>query len=380
MNLQTITCPKCGNTFEVTEAFSHHVEEKLRGEFEKRMFAERNAAANKAKQEAEQRASLELKDLRMQNEEKDKKLREAQSNELELRKRQREIEERERNLQLEMQRKLDAERAALRRETEQKLADEHRLKDAEKDRKIAEMLRQIEEMKRKIEQGSQQAQGEVLEVELENLLRATFRTDDILPVPKGIRGADVVQRVKTPLGNFCGVILWESKRTKNWNDGWIQKLKEDQRDVKANVAAIVSTAMPEGIKHVGNLDGVWICDFAAVEGLALALRSGMVEVARARASAAAKGEKSEHVYTYLVGQEFRQRVEGIVESYATMKEDLDAERRAMEKLWARREQQIQRGVKSIAGMYGDLEGIIGSALQPVTKLELPPANLELFDE
>jgi hypothetical protein len=344
------------------------------------MFAERNAAANKAKQEAEQRASLELKDLRLQNEEKEKRLREAEKNELDLRQRQREIEQREKNLQLELQRQVDEERKLVWTEAAGKFAEEHRLKDAEKDQKIAEMLRQVEDLKRKAEQGSQQAQGEVLEVELENLLRATFRTDDILPVPKGVRGADVVQRVKTPLGNFCGVILWESKRTKNWSDGWIQKLKEDQREVKANVAAIVSTAMPEGIKHVGNLDGVWICDFAAVEGLALALRSGMVEVARSRASAAAKGEKSEHVYTYLVGQEFRQRVEGIVESYATMKEDLDAERRAMEKLWARREQQIQRGVKSIAGMYGDLEGIIGNALQPVAKLELPPANLELFDK
>lgn len=380
MNPQTITCPKCGHVFEPTEAFSHHIEEKLRAEYEKRIFAERAAIANKTRQETEERLALELKDLRVQNEEKEKKLREALQNELDLRKRQRELEEREKNMQLELERRIDEERKKVWNDAAAKLAEEHRLKDAEKDKQISDMLRQIEDLRRRAEQGSQQAQGEVLEIELENLLRSLFRSDDILPVPKGVRGADVLQRVKTPLGNFCGTILWESKRTKTWSDGWLQKLKDDQRDVKATVAVIVSTAMPKEIKHVGFLDGVWVTDFAAVDGLALALRSGLVEVARTRAAVAGKAEKMELVYHYLAGQDFRQRIEGIVESYAAMKEDLDAEKRAMEKIWAKREQQLHRGLKSMAGLYGDLQGIVGSALQPVSKLELPSGNLELFNE
>jgi hypothetical protein len=365
---------------ELTEAFTHQVEEKLRAEFNKRFFAQKAELEQKIRKEAEDRLALELKDLRLQNEEKDRKLREMQEQELLLRKRQRDLEDRERQLQLELERKLTEERTRIWNDAAAKLAEEHRLKDAEKDRQINEMLRQIEELKRRAEQGSQQAQGETLEVELENLLRATFRTDDIQPVPKGVRGADVIQHVRTALGNFCGTILWESKRTKHWSDGWIQKLKDDQREMKANVAVIVSAVLPKEIKHIGNIDGVWVCDFAAAEGLALALRGGLVELARTRASLAGKGEKMELVYNYLASQDFRQRVEAIVESYAALTEDLENEKRAMERIWAKREQQLKRGVKNMAGLYGDLQGIIGSALPPVPKLELPPADLKLFDE
>jgi hypothetical protein len=380
MTTPTITCPNCGQVIELTEAFTHQVEEKLRTEFNKRFFAQKAELEQKIRKEAEDRLALELKDLRLQNEEKDRKLREMQEQELLLRKRQRDLEDRERQLQLELERKLTEERTRIWNDAAAKLAEEHRLKDAEKDRQINEMLRQIEELKRRAEQGSQQAQGETLEVELENLLRATFRTDDIQPVPKGVRGADVIQHVRTALGNFCGTILWESKRTKHWSDGWIQKLKDDQREMKANVAVIVSAVLPKEIKHIGNIDGVWVCDFAAAEGLALALRGGLVELARTRASLAGKGEKMELVYNYLASQDFRQRVEAIVESYAALTEDLENEKRAMERIWAKREQQLKRGVKNMAGLYGDLQGIIGSALPPVPKLELPPADLKLFDE
>jgi len=380
MTTPTITCPNCGQVIELTEAFTHQVEEKLRAEFNKRFFAQKAELEQKIRKEAEDRLALELKDLRLQNEEKDRKLREMQEQELLLRKRQRDLEDRERQLQLELERKLTEERTRIWNDAAAKLAEEHRLKDAEKDRQINEMLRQIEELKRRAEQGSQQAQGETLEVELENLLRATFRTDDIQPVPKGVRGADVIQHVRTALGNFCGTILWESKRTKHWSDGWIQKLKDDQREMKANVAVIVSAVLPKEIKHIGNIDGVWVCDFAAAEGLALALRGGLVELARTRASLAGKGEKMELVYNYLASQDFRQRVEAIVESYAALTEDLENEKRAMERIWAKREQQLKRGVKNMAGLYGDLQGIIGSALPPVPKLELPPADLKLFDE
>jgi hypothetical protein len=442
MNPSFITCPKCGANIELTEAFTHQVEEKLREEYDKKLLAEKAKLEGRIKKEAEDKLGLELKDLKTQIEEKDKRLQAADKSELDWRKRQREMEEREKNLQLEVQRKLDEEREKIKKEAQDKLnldlkdlkgqlaekdkylreaqdnelelrkrqqaleeqekslklelqrtldqerkkiwedaskkvLEEHQLKDAGKDKQMDDMRRQIEELKRKADLGSQQAQGEVLEIELENLLIANFRTDEIKPVPKGIKGADVVQGVLTQLGNFCGTILWESKRTKAWSDGWIQKLKDDQREVKASIAVIVSTALPREIKNIGNIDGVWITDFNNVIGLAMALRHGLVEVARTKASLDGKKEKMEIVYTYLSGQEFRQRVEAIVEAFVGMKTELDAEKRAMEKIWAKREQQMNRIVKNTAGLYGDLQGIIGGALQPIARLQLPSGDTHL---
>lgn len=380
VNQQTISCPHCGQTIELTEAFTHQVEEKLRVEYEKRIFAERTAAANKMRQETEQRLSLELKDLRAQNEEKERRLREAEENELELRKQRREIEEREKNMQLELQRMMDEERKKVWIEAATKAAEDHRLKDAEKDRKLEETLRQLEDTKRRLEQGSQQAQGEVLEIELENLLRLSFPTDEVLPVPKGTRGADVVQRVITQRGNFCGTILWESKRTKDWNKEWIQKLKDDQRQIKAELAIIVSVIMPKEIKHIGFVEGVWISDFESAVGLAMALRSGLYDVAKTRAASVGKNEKMELVYAYLSGKEFRQRIELVIEAYREVKRGFDQERIALQKIWGEREKQLLRMITGTVMLYGELQGIIGAALPPLPQLELPPADGDLFDQ
>jgi len=439
MNPSFITCPKCGTSIELSEAFTQKVEEKLREEYDKKLTAEKAKLEGRLKKEAEDKLGLELKDLKTQIEEKDKRLQAAETSELDWRKRQREMEEREKNLHLEVQRKLDEEREKIKKEAQDKLGldlkdlksqlaekdkrlreaednelelrkrqqaleeqekslrletqrtldqerkkiwedaskkvlEEHQLKDAGKDKQIADMLRQIEELKRKADLGSQQAQGEVLEIELENLLIANFRSDEIKPVPKGIKGADVVQGVITPLGNFCGTILWESKRTKTWSDAWIQKLKDDRREVKADLAAIVTTALPKEIKNIGNIDGVWVTDFNSVVGLAMALRQGLIEVARTKASQVGKTEKMEAVYAYLSGQEFRQRIEAVVEAFVGMKTELDSEKRAMEKIWAKREQQIQRVIKNTAGLYGDLQGIIGGALLPIPRLQLPSGD------
>jgi hypothetical protein len=440
MAQQSITCPKCGAQIELTEAFTHQVEEKLRTEYNKKYVEEKSKLELRVKKQAEEELGIELKDLRKQLEEKSAKLKNAEEQELELRKRQRELEERQKKIQeevrqkfdeqksklaeqikkqaeetlalelrdlknqvdeksnklkqaqeqelelrkrqreleereqaakLELERKLDAERKNMLAEITKQYDEKQRLKDAEKDKQIADMLRQIEDLKRKAEQGSQQAQGEVLEVELENLLRKNFRYDDIQPVPKGIKGADVIQHVKTQLGHACGAILWESKRTKSWSDAWLQKLKDDQREVKANIAVIVSTVLPKDVAHITNIDGIWIADFSSAIGLAMALRNGMIEVARAHVSMEGRNEKMEMVYNYLAGQTFRQRIEAVVESFNNMQDDLEAEKRAMEKIWAKRQQQIERIVKNTTRFYGDLQGIIGAALPPIARLELP---------
>ncbi|MBX7150093.1 DUF2130 domain-containing protein [bacterium] len=375
MTERTVICPKCGNKIELTEAFtkqvSKEVEEKVREEFGQKYRKAVKDAEEKAKKQAEEDLAKHLKDLQDQLHTKSERLKEAEEKELALLKQQRDLEDRERTFKLEMERKLSEERKKIWDDAALKLTEENRLKEAERDKREADMLKQIEELKRKAEQGSQQSQGEILEVELENLLKEQFRYDDIVPVPKGVRGADVIQRVKMQNGKECGTIIWESKRTKSWSDGWIQKLKDDQRDVKANVAVIVSIALPKDINVLGNMDGVWIVDFQAAMGLATVLRSAMIDLAQAQAAAEGKNEKMEMMYTYLSGQEFRQRIEAIVESFSAMKEDLDSEKRAMEKIWSKREKQIERVLLNTSRLYGELQGIIGQSLQPISNLELP---------
>ena len=211
-----------------------------------------------------------------------------------------------------MTRKLDAEREKLKEEIEKRLNEQHRFKDLEKEKLIEAMKNQIEELKRKAEQGSQQLQGEVLEIELEELLNKNFPYDTIMPVPKGLRGADVIQNVCTPSGQQCGTIIWESKRTKAWSDAWIDKLKEDQREAKSDIAVIVSIALPKDMTGIGQINGVWVTDFTLAIGLAEALRVTLIEVAKTKTSAEGKSSKMEMLYEYLSGPEFRQQIEGIV--------------------------------------------------------------------
>jgi hypothetical protein len=393
---QYITCPNCGNKIPLTEAFTHDIEEKLRANYEaalrkkgeeseaalrakekeyREMLAgERSRLEARAKQQAQESLSLEMKDLQVQLREKAKQLDDAKEQELQLRKQQRELEERERNLQLETERTLDAERRRIREEAETKAMEEHRLRYLEKEKQVSDLHKQIEEWKRKAELTSQQAQGEVQELELETVLMQQFRTDKIEPVPKGIRGADVLQIVLDDKGRRCGEIIWESKRTKAWSDAWIQKLKDDQRIVKADVAVLVTSALPRDMHRFGSMDGIWVTDFASAIGLAAVLREGLFSLAYLRNSIAGGNEKKDLIYNYLSGPQFRQRIEAIIESFVTMKHDLDAERRSMEKVWAKREAQISRVLKGTAGMYGDLQGIIGSALPDVKVLELPESD------
>ena len=241
------------------------------------------------------------------------------------------------------------------------------------------MQRTIEELKRKAEQGSQQLQGEVLELELEESLRSRFPFDNIEPVPKGEFGGDVVQSVVSPVGLSCGSILWESKRTKNWSDGWLAKLRGDQRVAKAEIAILVSQALPKDIETFGQADGVWVSAPLYSMPLVLALRQILIEVANSKQSQEGQQTKMEMVYDYLTGQRFRHRVEAIVEKFSDMQADLDRERKTMTRLWAKRESQIQGVIESTVGMYGDLQGIAGGAVQEIEGLEMPLIESETID-
>jgi hypothetical protein len=249
--------------------------------------------------------------------------------------------------------------------------DAARLRISEKDQTIESMTRTIEELRRKAEQGSQQSQGEVLELELEELLRGRFPMDTIEPVAKGELGADVVQQVNGSIGQPAGIILWESKRTKAWSDSWLAKLRDDQRRCNADVALIISQALPKHIEHFDLLDGVWVAHPRCALPVAVALRQSLIEISNSRLIQQGQQTKMEQVYQYLTGTKFRQRVEVVVEKFNDMREDLDKERKFMGRQWAKRETQIIAVIESTVGMVGDLQAIAGKAMPEIPSLDMP---------
>jgi len=345
------------------------MQEKLEKDFTVKLSAEKKKMEESLKKKILEESAAEMKTLQEELAEKTDKIKEFKNLELKLRQEKRKLEEDKQNLELEVTRKLDAERTKLKEEAAKLAYEQYKLKDVEKDKHIEALKNQIEDLKRKVEQGPGEP-GEALEWVLETELKSNFRHDTIEPVPRGLRGADIIQRVCTKNGHMCGTIIWESKRVKNWSDGWIEKLKEDQREAKADIAVLVSTVLPKGVSGITNINGVWVVDYVLAVGLASALRYGMIEVAQSKVSLEGRSKKLEMLYEYLSGPEFRQQMEGIVEAFVSMKNDLDAEKRAMEKIWSKREKQIEKVVKNTSRMYGSLQGIVGSTLPELKALEL----------
>jgi len=403
---QSILCPNCRFQIEVSDALSTQLREQLRKEFEAearrkelalakqeealhqreqaleasrcsmdnelsaRLVQEQERLQMEAKIKAEEMIALDLQDLRAQLAEAGEKLGLAQQAELQLRKERRGLEDEKQALELTVNRRLDEERAKIREEAKRDADNEHRLHEADKDKLVADLRRQIDDLKRKSEQGPQQAQGEVMEMELEDLLRSHFQFDTFEAVPVGVHGGDLLQHVCDGNGSHCGTILWESKRTKAWSDGWLPKLRDDQRAAHAHAAVLATIEMPKGLSTFACIDGVWVTSRRCLLGLATAIRAGMLEIGRIRRSAEGRQNKVDILYDYLAGSEFRQRIEGIVEVFLTLKNDLEAEKRSVQRLWAKREKQLERAALNTAGLYGDLGGILGSSLPPIANLEL----------
>jgi hypothetical protein len=343
-----------------------------------RVSAERVRIAAEEAAKAKQLAAADLEektnalaDLREVLHQRDQKLAEAQKAQAELIRKQRELDDARRELDLTVEKRVQESLTAIREKAKQEAEEGLKLRLSEKEEQIASMQRQIEELRRKAEQGSQQLQGEVQELQLEAMLRAKFSRDVIEPVPKGEFGGDVVQRVFGPLDQHCGTILWESKRTKNWTDGWLGKLREDQRRAKADVALIVSNALPKGVHSFDHVDGIWVTEPRCAIPVAIALRQSLIEIASARQAGQGQQTKMELVYQYLTGPRFRQRLEAIVEKFSEMQTDPDKERKAMIRLWAKREAQIRGVVEAAAGMCGDLQGIAGKAFKEIDGIALP---------
>lgn len=351
------------------EAIDDQVAEKLKQERSKIVAEEAKKAKLVAANELEQKVK-EINELVEVLKQRDVKLAEAQKAQAELIRKQRELDDAKRELDLTVEKRIQEGLAATRDQARKEVEEQQKLKVAEKEQTILAMQKQIEELKRRAEQGSQQLQGEVQELELENLLRTKFPFDVIDPVPKGEFGGDALQRVISPSGQACGTILWESKRTKNWSDGWLVKLREDQRSAKAEIAVIVSQVLPKGVETFEMVEGVWVTQPRAALPVAAVLRQSLLEIAMVRQATEGQQTKTEMVYQYLTGPRFRHRVEAIVEAFSSMQEDLDKERKAIMKQWAKREEQIERVMGATVGMYGDLQGIAGKSLQEIEGLEL----------
>jgi hypothetical protein len=298
------------------------------------------------------------------------KLAEAQAAQVEMLRMQRELEDARREVALTVEKKVQENLAAVRDKARAEAEDAFKSKVSEKEAQLAGMQRQIEELRRKAEQGSQQLQGEALEIELELLLRSRFPRDLIDPVAKGEFGGDVVHGIVAANGQRCGTILWESKRTKAWNQAWLGKLRDDQRAAKADVALIVSSALPKGIESFDLVDNVWVAEPRFAIPLAVALRQSLIDVAASRKAQEGQQSKTEVMYAYLTGPRFRHRIEAIVEKFTDMQADLDRERATMTRLWAKREQQLRGVLDSTAGLYGDLQGIAGRAMPEIESLDV----------
>ena len=392
---QTIKCPKCGTQIPLTEALTGQIEQsiKLRYEAEaaekaKELDKEKMILKQKAKEleakgqaideqvaeqlkierkeiaEAERKKIIaeqfeQTKALEEELQEKTKKLQETQKQELELRKQQRQLEQEAKEIKLTVQRQIDEERKKIEEQASKEAAEKEQLKLREKDDQLAAMKRQIDELKRKAEVGSQEAQGEALEGALQDVLQQTFPFDAFEEVKKGARGADIIQRVHNRTGKECGTILWESKNTKDFQKPWIEKLKKDQQDANASIAVIMSVALPKEIDSFGIYEGVWVSDYKSVVGLATALRHGLIEVARQKLVTAGRDSVKDVIYEYVTGNEFAMHIKAVVNAFGLMQEQLDKERRAMEKIWKAREKQITTVLDNVIGIRGSIEGLVG---------------------
>jgi hypothetical protein len=401
-----ITCPHCANDFQIDQVISAQLTAELRQEFEKEfsqkaqnlakereklaelqkqleaarqdidtqvqqaITKERAVLMNKARVEAQQAVAIDLQDREEQLKITQEQFKALKKQELELHKKNRELVEQAENQELERIRWQEQERVTLREAALKQAEEQSQLKRAEDKLLIESMRKQIEDLQRKAEQGSQQLQGEAQEIVLQDLLLTLFPGDIIEEVGKGVRGGDVIQQVIDSNGRECGAILWESKRTKNWSEQWLSKAIDDQQNAKATCACIVSSVIPATLQHFGELNGVWVASWSCARSIATVLRKVLVETARARTAFAGQASKKEQVYTYLAGPEFRNRIRGLMEPFIDMQADLEAEKRAYNKHWNKRQKQLDRALSSTTGLYGDLQGIIGSELKEIEGMDL----------
>lgn len=387
----TIICPNCNHQFEPGEIIREEVEKELRLKMidwqkKKQTELDQVLAEEKRKAQVDIEASLrksissdfenKVKLLEQNNRDNEEKLKQSRQKELEFLQKEQQLKNKEEELELSVQKRLQEERSKLSDELRKLEEQKNAARDTEYQMRVKELEKQLddqkklaEEMRRKAEQGSMQTQGEVQELLLEEILQEHFPYDLIQEVGKGIEGADCIQVVRTQSGKECGKIIYESKRTKNWSNNWIDKLKTDMRTSNADVAILVTQTFPKDMDRFGEKDGIWVCSYSEMGSVAAVLRNAIIKVSDVKKSEENKGEKMQLLYNYLTGNEFRQQVEAIVEGFMAMKQSIARERIQMEKLWKEREKQLDKVLISTSGLYGSVKGIAGASVNDIPLLE-----------
>lgn len=415
-----ISCPNCGTTIDVQDILSHQLEDEIKKKYQDQINAERDKFKaeqdnlNKAKaafeenkrkenelfqerlqkQLADERKSIEAKLKAKLNEEqadqfkalqdelneKSGQLKELNRTKVEIERLKRENEEAKEKAKLEAEVRLNELLKAEKEKISRSEAEKTELKMNELKKQLEDQKKLTAEMQRKQEQGSMQLQGEVQELAIEDWLTVTFPLDTIEEIKKGARGADCIQIVNTRTMANCGKIYYESKRTKDFSAGWIEKFKVDMRDKEADVGVLVTEAMPSSMDCMGLRDGVWVCSFGEFKGLSAVLRESIIQLSKAIVSQEGKGDKMHMLYDFLTSNTFRMQIEAIVEGFSQMKNDLESEKRSMARIWKQREKQIDKVVTNTIDMYGSIKGIAGNAVQSVKALELDQNLLDEEDE
>lgn len=405
--MQKIVCPACNHAFHAEEVISRQLtrdlekqfrekEESLYADFQKRMnqleSREKDLEAKKLKENELFADRIEKERIKIQDQirvqqEQDFRIKlstlETERNEMagrlealttaaveneQLKRKMESLKsEMELRMQIKMTEELGKDREQIRRE-EGKKAE---LRQKELEKQLDDQKKLIEDLQRKSRQGSVQLTGEVQELAIEDYLREQFPMDEIEEVRKGVRGADCIQRVHTRLIPNAGTIYYESKRTRDFQAGWIEKFKEDMRLVGADLGILVTQAMPKDMPHMGERQGVWICSYDDFKPLAGILRHGLIEVATALRSQENKSDKLNLLYAYLTGNDFKMQIEAIVEGFKQIQDDLQKEKIAMHRLWAQREKIIDKVLLNTSQFYGSVKGIAGSAIPVISVLDLP---------
>lgn len=385
----TLNCPHCGGTIDLSQVEEHQIAERLKAreiELEAKLKASADQRAldwakkqiEQAKSEAAEQSkiqSVELESLRKRDEE-------ARRKELEFLREKQEMENRQKNLEIEKEKAIIEARKVMESELAERAKKEQLLERErielefskrlqEKDKQIEQVQRSLEDANRKANQGSMQIQGDIQENALKDVLAREFPIDQIDDVPTGIKGADLVQHVHDSRGRKVGIIAWESKNTKAWSEAWVDKLKEDRLRVGAGVSVIVSSVLPDGVSHFGPYRDIWVTEWKYVIPLTIALREQLVTVDHLKGSLQGKDEKMEVLYGYLTSSEFRDKIQNIVETFQSMRDSLDQEKRAMERIWANREKQLERVIGNTSRLYGDMQGLLGAGMQTIEAFELP---------
>jgi hypothetical protein len=406
-----ITCPNCGSSVDVKEILYHQVQEELQKKFNSKLSQQQKEYQNKVealqkekelidnekavldetisqnvkeklktesrKLEKQLEAKLrdekdeELQSLTKEIKEKSDKLREFSKAKAEIEKLKREKDSLRDEIELESEKKINEE---LRKETSKiRKAEQEKneIKLTEQKTVIEQLTHQLKEAQRKAEQGSMQLQGEAQELAIEEYLSVTYPLDEISEIKKGARGADCLQTVNTHSKQNCGTIYYESKRTKDFQKSWIEKLKTDLQAKNADIGVLVTEAMPKEMETLGEIDGIWICTFTDFKGLSLVLRESLIRISSAVSAQENRGDKMSMLYDFLTGNEFRMQIEAIVEGFSQMHEDLEKEKRSMQGIWKKREKQIQKVLLNTTNMYSSIKGIAGKSIQTVQALELP---------